>query len=217
MANPIDAYHEKRLAEVKAALEANHFEACIAADAEAARERVLGEIIPATGAASFSWGGSVSLAATGLVEAVKANPKWDCLDTFDKTLTPEEKIERRRRALLVDCFLTGSNAVTETGVLVNLDMIGNRVGAVAFGPKHVVLIVGRNKIAPDVDEAVFRIKNYAAPVNAMRLKMKTPCAKTGRCGDCGSPERICNVWTIIEKSFPKGRIKVVLVNQDLGF
>jgi hypothetical protein len=139
------------------------------------------------------------------------------LDTFEKKLSSEEGLERRRQSLLVDLFITGSNAVTETGQLVNLDMFGNRIGGITFGPKHVIILAGRNKIVPDLDAAMFRIKNYAAPVNTMRLDKKTPCAKTSYCEECKSPDRICNTWTITEKSFPKGRIKVVLINDDLGF
>jgi len=96
-------------------------------------------------------------------------------------------------------------------------MYGNRIAAITFGPKNVVILVGRNKIVPDVKEAMFRIKNYAAPINAMRLDKKTPCVKTSCCEDCKSPDRICNTWTITEKSFPRGRVKVVLINEDMGF
>jgi hypothetical protein len=95
-------------------------------------------------------------------------------------------------------------------------MIGNRVAAITFGPRHVIVLVGRNKIVTDLGDAMFRIKNYAAPTNAMRLDKNTPCAKTSFCEDCKSPDRICNAWTITEKSFPKGRVKVVLINEDLG-
>jgi anion-transporting ArsA/GET3 family ATPase len=95
-------------------------------------------------------------------------------------------------------------------------MIGNRVGALNFGPKNVVVLVGRNKVVPDLESAMRRIKNYSAPVNAMRLDKQTPCVKTSYCQECKSPDRICNVWTITEKSFPKRRIKVVLINQDMG-
>jgi len=139
------------------------------------------------------------------------------LDTFDKSISKEDMVERRRQALLTDLFITGANALTEDGWLVNLDMIGNRVAAITFGPKNVVIIVGRNKVVPGLEEAFDRIKDYTAPVNTMRLDKKTPCRKTGICHDCGSPDRICNYWGITEKSFPKGRIKVVLVNEDLGF
>jgi L-lactate utilization protein LutB len=126
-------------------------------------------------------------------------------------------LERRRQALLADLFFTGSNAVTETGLLVNLDMVGNRVAGITFGPKHVVLFIGRNKIVPTLDDAMQRVKNYAAPANAIRHPgLKTPCMKTAVCMDCSSPDRICNTWCITEKCFPKGRIKIILVNQDLG-
>ena len=101
-------------------------------------------------------------------------------------------------------------------MLVNLDMIGNRVGGMVFGPKWVVVMVGRNKIVSDLEQAMARIKDLAAPANAIRHEQKTPCVKTAYCMDCSSPARICNVWTIHEKSYPKGRIKVILVNQDLG-
>ena len=138
-------------------------------------------------------------------------------EPYDKNLSPDETLERRRQSLLVDLYLTGTNAVTESGQLVNLDMIGNRIGGITFGPKHVIILVGRNKISSDLDEALFRVKNYAAPVNTMRLDKKTPCAKTSYCEECKSPDRICNTWTITEKSFPKGRVKVVLINDDLGF
>jgi L-lactate utilization protein LutB len=131
-------------------------------------------------------------------------------------MSPVDMLERRRRALLVDLFITGTNAVTETGKLVNLDMIGNRVAGITFGPKHVIVIVGRNKIVPDIEDAMLRIKNFAAPANSMRLDKKTPCVKTSMCEECRSIDRICNNWTITEKSFPKGRIKVVLINEDLG-
>ena len=118
---------------------------------------------------------------------------------------------------MVDLFITGTNAVTEEGRLVNLDMMGNRVAAMMWGPKTVLLIIGRNKICGDLEEAMVRIKTYAAPVNTMNLDKKTPCRETGVCQDCKSPDRICNYWTIIEKSFIKNRIKIILVNEDLGF
>jgi len=139
------------------------------------------------------------------------------IDTYDRKIPLTEVWQRRRQAMTTDLFIMGTNAVTETGMLVNLDMQGNRVGALAFGPKNVIVLVGRNKIVADIEEAMFRIKNYTAPVNASRLDKKTPCVKTGYCDDCKSPDRICNTWTITEKSFPKGRIKVVLINEDLGF
>lgn len=216
MQDPVALYWEKRLDAVAAALRANHFEAHVVPDTVAAKKLVLETLLPESGASVVSFGGSMTLFATELPAALGAVPGITVLNTLDYTLSPEAAYERRRQALLSDFFLTGSNAVTEDGVLVNLDMIGNRACAIAFGPRQVVVLVGRNKIVPDLSAAFSRIKEYAAPANAIRLGKKTPCAKTGRCEDCGSPERICNVWTITEKSFPRGRITVICINQDLG-
>ncbi len=217
MENPIENYWKTRLTELKETLTENNFEVFVAENTDEAKSIVLEKIIPEIAPKSVSWGGSLTFVATGLYDVLKNNNDLNILDTYDKTLSPEESLERRRQSLLVDLFITGSNSVTETGQLVNLDMIGNRVGALTFGPKNVIILVGRNKIVPDLDEAMFRIKNYAAPVNTMRLDKKTPCAKTSFCGDCKSPDRICNTWTITEKSFPKKRVKIVLINKDLGF
>jgi L-lactate utilization protein LutB len=217
MENPIVNYWKNRLAELKDALTENNFEVFVAENTDEAKSIVLEKIIPEIAPKSVSWGGSLTFVATGLYDVLKNNNDFKILDTYDKTLSPEESLERRRQSLLVDLFITGSNAVTETGQLVNLDMFGNRVGAITFGPKNVIIFVGRNKIVPDLDEAMFRIKNYAAPVNTMRLDKKTPCANTSFCADCKSPDRICNTWTITEKSFPKKRIKIILINKDIGF
>jgi hypothetical protein len=213
---PIEVYWRIRLKEVATALEANNFAVYQAADLDAAKMIVMEQIFPGTGAKSVSWGGSMTLASSGICDALKGVPGLEILDTFDRTLTPEENFALRRRSLLVDLFIAGTNALTEEGVLVNLDMLGNRVGAINFGAKNVIILLGRNKIVPDLDAAMFRIKNYAAPANAMRLEKKTPCTKTSYCEECKSPDRICNVWSITEKSFPKGRIRVILINQDLG-
>ena len=217
MEKPIDAYWELRLADLKVALESNNFEVYLADDRQAACRIALEDIIPKLNAKSISWGGSMTfLAADGLYDQLKDNEKFEVLDTFDKTGSSEQMLERRRQALLVDLFITGTNAVTETGQLVNLDMIGNRICALTFGPKWVIILVGRNKLVANLDDAMYRIKNYVAPANSMRLDKKTPCTKTSFCEECKSPDRICNTWTITEKSFPKGRVKIVLINEDLG-
>lgn len=216
MEKPIENYWHLRLKEVKAALESNNFEVFIAGNVNEAKEIVEKEIIPKVAPKSISWGGSMTFTSTGLYETLKNDPAYNILDTYDKSLTPEEMVEKRRQSFLVDLFITGTNALTETGMLVNLDMIGNRICGITFGAKNVIILVGRNKIVPDLDEAMFRIKNYVAPANAMRLDKKTPCVKTGYCEDCKSPDRICNTWTVTEKSFPKGRVRIVLINEDLG-
>jgi L-lactate utilization protein LutB len=217
MDKPIENYWETRLTDLKEVLDANNFETFIVESTDAAKSMVLEKIIPKLAPKSVSWGGSITFTATGLYDVLRKRTDLKVLDTFEKNLSPEESLERRRQALLVDLFISGSNAVTEAGQLVNLDMFGNRISGITFGPKNVIVLVGRNKIVPDLEDAMFRIKNYSAPVNAMRLDKKTPCAKTSVCDDCKSPDRICNTWTITEKSFPKGRVKIILINQDLGF
>lgn len=216
MSSPTDVYYGKRLEQLAEALRGNHFKAHVVPDLDAARALVLEKILPESGAKTVSYGGSMTLVASGLPAALAQTPGLTVVDTLDRTLSPEEAYERRRQALLVDLFLTGTNAVTEDGTLVNLDMIGNRACAIAFGPKQAVVLIGRNKLVPDLTSAVQRIKEFAAPANAIRLSKKTPCTTSAHCEDCGSPERICNVWTITEKSFPRGRITVICINQDLG-
>ena len=214
---PIDNYWKKRLTDLKTALESNNFEVFLADNKNDAYKIVLDEIMPPLKARTISWGGSMTFIDTGLYKQLSANSDLKVLDSFDKKISPEDMLERRRQALLVDLFITGTNAVTETGQLVNLDMIGNRIGALTFGPKWVIILVGRNKITADLDEAMFRVKNYVAPINSMRLDKKTPCVKTSYCEECKSPDRICNTWAITEKAFPKGRVKIVLINEDMGF
>ena len=217
MKNPVNVYWNQRLEQVKKNLESNNFEVFIADTAEDAKNIALDKIIPELAPTSVSWGGSMTYVSTGLFHALKDAENMEILNTFDKSLPFEAQMDLRRRSLLVDLFITGTNAVTEAGQLVNLDMIGNRIGAITFGPKNVIILVGRNKITCDLDDAMYRIKNYAAPINAMSLDKKTPCRETGFCQDCKSPDRICNTWSITEKCFPPKRVKVVLINEDLGF
>jgi L-lactate utilization protein LutB len=217
MKHPIDNYWNLKLSAVKENLEKNNFEVFTADTAAAAKDLAIEQIIPALDVKSVSWGGSMSFVATGLFHALMENKALDIINTFDRSLSVEDMMERRRQSLMTDLFITGTNALTEAGQLVNLDMMGNRVAAMMWGPKHVLLIIGRNKLCADLEDAMFRIKNYAAPVNTMNLDKKTPCAVTGICEDCAGPDRICNYWTIMEKSFIKKRIKIILVNEDLGF
>lgn len=217
MKNPIDNYWKLKLEAVKENLEINNFEVFLADTAEDAKNLALNKVIPALDIESISWGGSMSFVGTGLFHALVDNDDFKVLNTFDKSLGFDDMLELRRQSLMVDLFITGTNALTEAGHLVNLDMIGNRVAAMMWGPKNVLLIIGRNKICGDLEDAMVRIKSYAAPVNTMNLDKKTPCRKTGVCHDCSSPDRICNYWTITEKCFVKGRIKIILVNEDMGF
>ena len=216
MDKPVDHYWQIKLNHLKENLETNNFDVFVAESLPDVRNIVMETLLPSLKPASISWGGSMTFVASGLYDELKQDPSMTVLDTFDKDLSPAESMERRRQSLLVDLYITGTNAVTETGMLVNLDMLGNRIAALTFGPKHVILIIGRNKIVSGLEEAMDRVKDLAAPANAMRLDKKTPCVKTASCHECKSPDRICNTWTITQKSFPKGRVKVILVNQEAG-
>jgi hypothetical protein len=121
------------------------------------------------------------------------------------------------QAYASDVFLASSNAITEDGILVNIDGNSNRVSAIAYGPKKVIMIVGMNKVTPDVDSAMKRARNVAAPINAQRFGLQTPCSKTGTCMDCKSPDTICCQFLITRYSRHADRIHVILVNEDLGF
>jgi len=216
MDRPIENYWKARLDHLKEELEANNFEVYVAANGAEAKDIVQNDIIPQLGAKRISWGGSKTATDVGLIQALKADKNLEFLDPFEKGIPLDDSLERRRQAFLADLFITGTNALTETGHLVNLDRTGNRVAAITFGPKTVVILVGRNKIVSDLDEAFLRVKDYAAPLVAMRIKAKAPCVKTSVCEECRSPERVCNAWGIVEKSYPQGRIKVVLINQSMG-
>ena len=168
------------------------------------------EIIPES--SSVTMGGAMSAHEIGLVDALK-NGNYNFID--------RDKAEDKRAAMLAaydaDYFLTSANAITEDGVMVNIDGNANRVSAIAQGPKHVVAIVGMNKVCPDVDAAMKRARNVAAPINAQRFGLNTPCTKTGSCMNCKSPDTICCQFLITRFSRHADRIHVILVNDNLGF
>lgn len=200
-----------------AALEKNGFKVYSAADCGEARSLFWERIFPGVAPRTVAWGDSLTLEAVGLVPDLKARKDISLIETFGPGLSWDEKIERRRQALGVDLFITGTNAVTEGGELVNLDMIGNRTGGISFGPRAVAIFVGANKVVPTVEAAMDRVKRISAPRNAKRhATFRTPCQVTGACSNCSSPDRICNTWSIVEKCFPKGRISVVLIDEELG-
>lgn len=206
------------LEKTKEQLERNNFEVHISESLEAAYQIFVEEILPMLNVKSVSYGDSKTMHETKVLDYIKTCDSYEFIDTFNLQYTWREQILQRKKALTADLFLTGSNAITETGCLVNLDMIGNRIAALTFGPRHVVLFVGRNKIVKDLESAMKRVKGLAAIKNAQSHKsLNIPCQKTGKCMDCSSPHRICNSWTITEKSYPKSRIKIVLINEDLGY
>ena len=157
-------------------------------------------------------GGGMSVHEIGLPEALAAG-NYHFID--------RDKMEDKRQAMLAaydaDVFLSSANAITRDGIMVNIDGNANRVSAIAQGPKKVLFIVGMNKVCGDLDGAMKRARNIAAPINAQRFHLNTPCAKTGACFDCKSPDTICCQFLITRYSLHKGRIQVILVNDDLGF
>jgi len=163
-------------------------------------------------------GGSMTLIESGLIDSLR-QMDIRLLDRYKEGVTPERVGEMRRESLLSDVFIASSNAVTLDGKLVNQDGTGNRVAALVFGPKKVILMVGMNKVVKSVEEAVARIKTTAGPINAVRIGVSTPCSKLGFCDDthCHPPERICNHLLITESSSDAERITVVLVGESLGY
>lgn len=183
-------------------------------DVPQAREAVLAMIPPGS---TVSRTGSMSLVEMGLWAELAKNPDVKVIDPYAPNLAPETAAELRRQGLLADIMITSSNALTLDGKIVNLDGFGNRVAAMCFGPTKVILVIGMNKVVPDLDSALARVKHVAAPINAIRLSRATPCVETGLCTDCKSPERICYMWSIIEGHLVENRIHVVLVGEDLGY
>ena len=195
-------------------LEKRRMAGSYAAGADQAKDEILAMIPP--GATVFRCG-SMSAVGMGLWEAVAALSEVNLIDPYQPELSPEEAMQLRRRGMMADVMIASSNAITLDGRLVNLDGMGNRVAAMAFGPLKVILVVGMNKVAFDLDSAVARVKHYAAPVNNIRYGLKNPCVETGLCSDCKTPQRICNMWSTIEGHMIKDRIHVKLVGENLGY
>ena len=195
-------------------LEKRGMEGSYAANAAQARDEIMA-MIP-QGSTVYRCG-SMSAVSMDLWPRVAKIPGVQVIDPFQPGLSFEDSLEPRRKGLLADVMITSTNAITLDGKLVNLDGLGNRVAAMIFGPKKVILIAGMNKVVPDVETAMARTKNYAGPVNAMRMNIPTPCAENGICVDCKTPARICNIWTVIERQRLKGRIHVKLVGENLGY
>lgn len=190
-------------------LESRNMTGLYAKDKEEALQIAL-SLIPK--GSSIAMGGAMSAHEIGLVEELK---------TDEYNFVDRDKSEDKRAAMLAaydaDFFLSSANAMTEDGIIVNIDGNSNRVSAIAQGPKKVLFIVGMNKICPDWDSAMKRARNVAAPINAQRFGLSTPCAKTGSCMDCKSPDTICCQFLITRFSRHEGRITVILVNDNLGF
>lgn len=163
----------------------------------------------------ISWGGSMSISECGLMDAIKEKD-YTLIDRMAAT-TPQEKREIYAKTVMADYYLMSTNAITMDGELVNIDGFANRVACLCAGPENVIIIAGMNKVVYDVEAGLDRIKTKAAPANTTRLSKSTPCAKTGVCASCLSPDCICSQTVITRRSGIPGRIKVILVNEDLGY
>jgi L-lactate utilization protein LutB len=193
-------------------LESRNMKGYYAADKEEALKIAL-ELVPEN--STVTMGGAMSAREIGLVDAIK-NGNYHFIER-EGASTAEEKRKATLEGYDADYFLSSANAITEDGVMVNIDGNSNRVSFIAFGPKHVICIVGMNKVCPDVDAAMKRARNVAAPINAQRFGLNTPCAKTGSCMNCKSPDTICCQFLITRYSRHADRIHVILVNDTLGF
>jgi hypothetical protein len=207
-------WNEKVAEKIIKNLEKRRMEGSYAATAVQAREEVVAMITPG---ASVIRCGTMTAGEAGLWEAIAELPDVTLLDPYEPGITVEEGLERRRQGMTADFMIASSNAITLDGKLVNLDGMGNRVAAMTFGPRKVILMMGMNKVTSDLESAMARVKHYAAPVNNIRLGLKNPCVKTGLCSDCKSPTRICNMWSIIEGHMIENRIHVKLIGESMGY
>lgn len=212
MADPKQLYWDKRGEVLVKNLKSRHFDACYCATREEALTKAL-EWIPE--GATVGWGGTVTAQQIGLLDAVNAG-NYHAIDR-DQCKTPEEREQAMKDSLFSDVFITGANALSITGEMVNIDGNGNRVGAIIYGPKQVLVVVGMNKVADSLEEAVKRARTVAAPMNKQRFLGNTPCSVTGVCADCKSEGCICNQIVITRNCRPAGRIRFILVGETLGF
>lgn len=210
--DPKCKYYEKRGQVLVKNLQSRHFEAYYCANKEEALAKAL-ELIPA--GTSVGWGGAMSAEQIGLLDAVRTGD-YRAIDR-DQAKTAEEREAVMRRCLLTDVFITGTNALSMDGQMVNIDGNGNRVAAIVYGPKSVIVVAGMNKAVDTLEAAVTRARTVAAPMNKQRFPMPTPCEFTGTCADCKSDGCICNQILITRNCKPAGRIKVILVGEELGF
>lgn len=194
------------------ALRNNNFAVHVMESGISACDYLLGQLQPGL---SVGLGGSLTLEEIGLYKQLTLQ-NIILYNQYEEGLSRAESLEIRRKGLLSDIYFSGSNAVTADGEIVNVDGVGNRVAAFSYGPKKVFIVIGRNKIVSDYAGALDRIRNHAAPLNAKRLKRNTPCVTDGKCHDCTSEERICNIIHVLKKQPIKERINVIIINEELG-
>ncbi len=205
--------HEQKCLKAVESLERNGFTALYCPTPQAAAEYI---ITNASDSVTVGFGGSMSIVSLGVEQPLREQGK-EILNHASPALSRNEKMEIMRRQLTCDLFLSGCNALTLNGELVNIDATGNRVAAMFFGPRKVIVVAGRNKLVDGTpQDAIARVKTWATPPNAKRLNFKTPCATTGFCSDCNSPDRLCRVTTIIDRKPRFTDLHVLIVNADMG-
>lgn len=218
--NVIKARYQLLATKIIKNLQSRKFEAYYFDNATDAVKKAL-SLIPEH--SSVSWGGSVTLEEIGLIDQIYQG-NFTIIDR-DKAQTTDERYNLMRQSLLCDTYLTSFNAISEDGVLVNVDSVGNRVAAITFGPKSVLAVIGMNKVCKTVEDAIERARTYVAPVNAQRCSLdpflhspkKTPCLINGACGNCKSENCICSYIIETRMCKTEGRIKIILVGESLGF
>ena len=213
MLAPLQTRYDKLGPRVVAALQKRQFEAYYFPEPKEAVEKVF-SLIPETDV--VSWGGS--LTATGLdLTKLVTEKGYKVIDRDKAPASSPERTELMRQALLCDTYLTGTNAISEDGQLVNIDGFGNRVAAMIYGPKQVIVVAGMNKVCKTIEDACVRARTVAAPANMQRFpNLKIPCLETGACMDCAPPDSMCTYFVRTRLCKPAGRIKVILIGKDMG-
>lgn len=213
MLEQIKIYYQKRAKQLIENLNSRHFEAYYCQTKEEACKKAL-ELIPE--GSSVGWGGAMSAAQIGLQDAIRAG-NYRAIDR-EACKTADEKLNAAKACFSADYFITGANALSLDGQMVNIDGMGNRVAAIVYGPSYIIVVVGMNKVCDNLDAAIVRARKVAAPTNCQRFPdNQTPCLYTGDCADCKSVDCICNQILITRHCRPVGRIKFILVGEDLGF
>jgi len=209
---PKQKYYENVANTIIKNLSKRQIEGYYCKDKESAVKKAL-ELIPKE--ASVSWGGSMTLTETGLMDAIK-NGEYKLIDR-DAATNLEEQRKIYGEICMSDVFLMSTNAITLDGELINIDGRGNRVAFLCYGPQSVVILVGMNKVVTDVESGLKRVRDIASPPNTVRLNKKTPCAITGKCEDCYSPDCICGQFVVTRRSGVPNRIKIILIGEELGY
>lgn len=211
MTEPKKKYYRKRGEILVKNLKSRHFDAYYCDDRAAALEKAL-ELIPE--GATVGWGGAMSAQQIGLMDAVRAG-NYRPIDR-ERCSTPEERRQAMKACMFADVFLTGANGLSLDGQMVNIDGTGNRVAAIVYGPEIVLVIAGMNKVEDSLESAIRRARTVAAPMNKQRFSQMTPCEVTGTCADCRAEGCICNQILLTRHCRPAGRIKFILVGEELG-